>query len=57
MQRVSYLFIMAYNDKTKIWIAIKDHLRELEFAKVNPIEFLIWTQVMIMIEIKFDNYF
>ena len=48
---------MAYNDKTKIWIAIKDHLRELEFAKVNPIEFLIWTQVMIMIEIKFDNYF
>ena len=35
----------THSEKTLIWLLLKQHLPKLYLANINPIEFLIWTQV------------
>ena len=35
---------MPFSEKTKTWIAIRDNVLLLELSKINPIEFLLWSQ-------------
>ena len=44
---------MVYSEKTLIWLHIKKCLSHLNQAGINPIEFLIWTQVSGQAQYKF----
>lgn len=43
---------MVYSEKTLIWLLIKQGLSQLNQAGINPIEFLIWTQVSCLVRLS-----
>ena len=45
MELVTSEMAATHSEKTLIWLLLKQHLPKLYLANINPIEFLIWTQV------------
>ena len=48
---------MAYSEKTWTWVLIRKSVNDLNRAGINPIEFLLWSQVRSVPRLETSSHF